>query len=165
MRLPQIALIVVLAAAALQLAYYYPQLPPVVASHFNASGAPNAWQSKALFVGLFCFIYALFATLYFALPHLLISMPATLVNIPNRTYWLAPQRREHTAQLVGDRMAWFGAVQIAFIAFMGQLAINANLSGAGGRLGSAVVWVGIGFAVFLIVWMIQFFRLFRQPSG
>src|ERR1700687_3898882 len=66
MRPPQVALVVILAIAAVQIAYYYPQLPDVVASHFGISGAANSWEPKSTFFGLFGFIYALFAVLFWA---------------------------------------------------------------------------------------------------
>ena len=57
-----------LAVAAFQLAYYYPQLPAVIAGHFNAAGEPNSWEPKGVFVAIICFVYVIFAALAWALP-------------------------------------------------------------------------------------------------
>jgi Domain of unknown function (DUF1648) len=164
-RIPQIALVVALAVASLALAYFYPQLPPVVASHFNAAGDANSWQSKQAFAGTFCFVYLLFATVNLVLPHLIMSLPAELINLPNKGYWLAPERRLHTAHVVGDQLAWLGAGQIIVVALVGQLAINANLPGGDGRLGPAAIWFVVAFVFFVVLWLIRFFRTFARASG
>ena len=41
------------------------------------------------------------AALFIGIPRLLKSTPASLINLPNKSYWLAPERREETM----DRLA------------------------------------------------------------
>ncbi|HXN08392.1 MAG TPA: DUF1648 domain-containing protein [Candidatus Acidoferrales bacterium] len=165
MRLPQVALVVVLAIAAVQIAYYYPQLPSVMASHFDISGAPNSWMPKSAFFGLFCFIYIFYAALFWALPHLLMVSPPSLINMPNKSYWLAPARREITAHLLGDHMAWFGIALTVFLIAGCQLVIVANLPGHSGNLGPWVWWLLGIYLTFTLVWLIRLVRSFRLPSG
>lgn len=165
MRVPQIAIVVMLAVAAVQIAYFYPQLPAVMASHFNVSGIANSWQPKGAFVGLMCLVYALLAGMYLLMPQLIMSVPASLINLPNKAYWLAPQRRLLTAHMVGDQVAWIGVVQIGFIIFMSQLAINANLPGSNGQLGPAVWWFTGAFVVIMLVWLLRFMRMFARASS
>jgi uncharacterized membrane protein len=164
MRLPQIALVVVFAIAAVQIAYYYPQLPAVVASHFDASGAPNSWTPKSSFFGLFCLIYILYAALFWVLPHLIIVMPPSLINMPNKDYWLAPGRREFTAHAIGDLMLWFGVALTAFLIAVCQLAILANLPGHSGNLGPAIWWLFAIFLAFAFAWLARFALWFRRPT-
>ena len=38
-----------LVLAALQIAYFYPQLPDTVASRFDGAGRPNGWAPKGAF--------------------------------------------------------------------------------------------------------------------
>lgn len=165
MRLPQVALVLVLAIAAVQIAYYYPQLPGVVASHFDVSGAPNSWMPKSAFFGLFCFIYIFYAALFWALPHLIMVTPPSLINLPNKEYWLAPGRREITAHAIGDLMVWFGVVLTAFLIAVSQLAILANLPGRSGNLGSGIWWLLGLFVLFAILWLARFVLWFRRPTG
>jgi len=136
-----------------------------VASHFNAAGVPNAWQPKSFFAMTLGLLYLLFTLLWLSIPQLLRAVPVSLVNLPNREYWLAPERREHTAHAIGDQLAWLGAIQIALIAFIAQFAINANLPGSSGRLHPAVPWVAGGFVILLGIWLIRFLRMFSRPSG
>lgn len=165
MRLSHVVLVVLLALAAVQIAYYYPQLPAVVAGHFGASGQPNAWQSKEAFFGFLGVIYVLFAALYWSVPHLILTMPASLINLPNKAYWLAPVRRAHTARVVGDQLSLLGAAQIGFMILVGQLAIQANLPGSSGALSPAIWGFLVAFVVFFALWTVRFVRMMRVSSN
>ncbi|HEV2037371.1 MAG TPA: DUF1648 domain-containing protein [Candidatus Eremiobacteraceae bacterium] len=161
MRPPQVAIVAMLALAAVQIAYFYPQLPSVMAGHFDAAGNPNSWQLKSAFFTIMGSVYLFFGVLYWVMPHLLQSMPPALINLPNKAYWLAPERREMTAHMVADQLAWFGAVQLGFVIFVCQVAINANLPGSTGVMSPAVWWVLGLFVAYAIVWLIRFTRMFR----
>jgi uncharacterized membrane protein len=162
MRPSQIAVLVALAVGVLQIAYYYPLLPAVVGGHFNAAGVANSWQPKQVFFGIFVFVYLLIALSYLLLPRFITVLPAALINLPNKDYWLAPERQAQTARLVADQMAWFGAAVIIMIVLVGQLAIQANLPGSSGRL-SSLVWLPlVAFALFTLLWGVRFLSLFRR---
>lgn len=157
-------MIIMLAIAAVQIAYFYPELPNVMAVHFGVSGAPDSWQPKSSFFGLFCLVYAIFAGLYWTMPQLIMSLPPGLINLPNKAYWLAPERRAITAHLVADQLAWFGAAQILFVIAVCQLAINANLPGSTGVLSRAIWWVVAIFLAFAALWTIRFYRTFCRAT-
>ena len=77
-------------------AYYYPLLPDRVASHFGASGQPDAWSSKESFVKIYFFVIAFIAVLFPGIGLILGKIPASLINLPNKDHWLSPERREET---------------------------------------------------------------------
>jgi uncharacterized membrane protein len=106
-------------AAALLLAIFYvtqtsPQLPPFVASHFDAAGVPNAFMAHnthvrfmlTMCVGLPLSLVAIMSAVY---------SYANNIKIPNRDYWLAPERSAATRSLLIARGLWFG-VLLAFFA-------------------------------------------------
>jgi len=49
-RLPRTLYFVLLLAGLLMMAYYYPQMPLRMASHFAADGQANGWQSCPWFM-------------------------------------------------------------------------------------------------------------------
>ena len=62
----------------------YPQLPTVVASHFDAHGAANGWQTKQAFFAVVAGVTVLAAFLVFAIPALIAFVPRQYVNLPNK---------------------------------------------------------------------------------
>ena len=91
-----------IALALLQAVFYYPQLPDTIATHFAGNGEPNGWSSKSTFfllmIGIMVFIGISLG------PSVLWLWQPGLVNLPNRDYWLAPERNEQTKQFFADRV-------------------------------------------------------------
>ena len=150
-----------LVAAVLQVLYYYPQLPATVASHFDAAGLPNGWSSKAAFFGLYAFMVALQLLIFRVLPPRLGRLPSRLISLPNRDFWMAPERREDTLAYFTRSMAWFGFASILVGVITIQLVIEANLAQA--PLNSAGMWVLLAaFLLFIIVWLARLLLRFGR---
>jgi hypothetical protein len=152
----------VLLTAAADLAWLYPQLPERMATKFGTGGQPVAWSTRGSFltVQIFSlgFVAALFLGLWWAMPRL----PASLINLPHRHYWLAPEREAATRQWLGDLVLGLGIALVAFLTCMGHLAMRANLAPEP-RLGSAFWWVTalyLAGTLGLVVWL---YRRFRVP--
>src|SRR5579863_7861641 len=79
-------------------AHYYPLLPERMASHFASDGTPNGWQPKEVFLLLMGMVAGVTAVIGFLAPGLIASRPASQINLPNKEYWLAPERRASTMQ-------------------------------------------------------------------
>ncbi len=142
---------------------YYPQLPPVVASHFNAAGTPNGWQSKEMFFGIYWGVSTLMTIAFYVLPVLLRRLPVSLINLPNREYWLAPERRQKSMASLAVYMHWFGNAIIGLLAGTFQLAIQANLRRQ--NLPSDAMWALLaGFLIFTGAWMVRLYRRFAKPG-
>lgn len=142
-----------------QLIYYYPQLPERIASHFGASGEPDGWMSKNAFyafeIGLFAFISGLFFCISYFIPR----MPRALVNLPNKDYWLAPERRDETVRIFREKMETFQIPLLALFISINQLAIRANLNRE--NLSNAS-WLVLGaFLLYTIVWCFGLNKKFK----
>ena len=133
-----------------QLLYYYPQLPERIASHFNFRGEPDGWMSKDAFyvfeLGLLAFLLGLFFCISYFLP----KMPRRLINLPNKDYWLAPERRAETLRIVRNKMETFQIPLLALLVSINQLTIRANLSGE--NLSPASWFVVGAFVIYTFVW-------------
>ena len=157
-------LLLLLGLVAIQCLYYFPLLPRVMASHFDASGHPNGWSTKEVFFGLYVCILALMIFGFFIVPRLLQAVPPSLINLPNREYWLAPERKDQAMAMIADDMGWFGIAILMLLIATIQLAIQANL--AGGGLLSDVMWLLLGgFVVFAILWTVRLYRRFALPPS
>lgn len=163
MKTQRTVLIVLLAAALFQIAYYYPQLPATVASHFGAGGQANGWASKEFFFGLYLGILALMVLSFAGIPVVFRRIPPGLINLPNKDYWLAPERVGSTVQALGREMLVFGNATIAFMVAVFELAIQANLSESG-RLPQSLMWILLAvYMLFTAIWLVQFYRRFARP--
>lgn len=126
-RLPTSVFFVLALVGALQYAYYAPRLPEVLASHFAGNGAVNGWQSKAAFFSMELAIVVLAAVVGFGVPRMIAAMPISLINLPNKEFWMSAERRDGTMSYIGMWSAWFGCALLAFLLFVMELAFRANL--------------------------------------
>jgi uncharacterized membrane protein len=158
--LPRLLFAVLVVAAAVHWAYYYPIVPEQVASHFGGGGGPNAWSSKGVFFALYAGGVALSAVFALGIPAL---AGASLIAVRHEDYWLAPERRAETLAFFEAQFAWFGCTMVLFIIAVMELAIRANLT-VPARLDETLMWPLLGlYLVFVAVWIARFVRRFARP--
>lgn len=150
------------AIAVLQTVYYYPQMPTVVASHWDGLGAPNAWSSRNGFFGLYLGIVLMLVGIFVYVPKWSFRHKQMGMKLPNPEYWLAPERIEQTREFFQRQMTLMGVVHLALAIFVMQLAILANFK-QGSTLHHSIFWVLGLYFIFLAGWLIHFFLHFRKP--
>ena len=136
--------------------------PQQMAAHFNAQGDPDRFVTKPEF---FWFqIQTLFIVVLVSLPLqvLLLVVPPNLINMPNREYWLAPERKEETLGRLSDfGSLMFGVILLAILAAF-EISVYANLQTPvhfnAGLMG-AVMAVSMGVIVLMLIRLILSFRL------
>jgi uncharacterized membrane protein len=161
-RFPRLLLSLLLVIATIQTIHYYPRLPVIVASHFGGRGEPNGWSSKQFFFELYWAILALFALLPVGASKLLANMPISLINLPNKEYWLAPERRDETVTDFQCRMSFFSAATMALMIAAIDLALRANLAGDRRFSAATFLMVLAAYATFVIYWLVQLFHRFEK---
>ena len=152
-------LIFLLAVAVIQSAYYYPQLPDTVASHFDARGIPNGWMSKQFFFAVYLGIMAFMIVIFYLIP----KFPNQLRNIPNRDYWMAPERKEETLKHIENVTPRMGIATMLFFLYVFQLVIEANLA-PDPVLSGNVGWALILYLIFSAIWLFKFIRRFWKKN-
>ncbi len=148
--------------AAVQVAYYYPRLPATVASHFDGLGAPNDWSGKGGFFALYIAIVFMLIGVFDLMPRWSGARPRFGMKIPNRDYWLAPERIDATRAFFRRQMMLMGVAHMALAVYAIQLAIVANFA-AEPRLHPSIGWALGAYFVFLAGWLIHLHRHFRKP--
>jgi uncharacterized membrane protein len=108
-------------AVTVHMIWWYGKLPDVVPSHFDAEGNPDGEITKSAYYLLIGLVHAITA---FGFPLLILGMkrmPVSLINIPNKDYWLAPERRDQTLQVSNAMLLLVGIFTMVLIACLFQL--------------------------------------------
>jgi uncharacterized membrane protein len=125
-------IILLLALAAIQFAYYYPKLPDTLAVHFGTSLEADGWQGKQGFVFAYACVEVGMVAMLLVIGFVMTRVPIGMVNIPNRDYWLAPERRKQTLECVMTQVGWIMVATLAYLIAIAQVILDANMR-AGGR--------------------------------
>jgi len=144
--------------------YNYPRLPDPIASHFGRDGTPDGWMGKASFLNFAATLLGLFTLLFLGMRFWVAKIPASLINLPHKDYWLAPERREATLEFIGRHMLWFGSATLALFADMFHQTFRVNL-GQASRLEHPVAALVVYFAVVIGLVIVLLVRFGRKPAS
>jgi len=141
-----------------------PGLPALVATHFNTAGYPNAFASRS---GYTRFMLALGVLLPAAVVALLtiVYSRADDFKLPNRDYWLAPERIGATRALLIVHGVWFGSLLVSMVCFVHWLVLGAHRK-VPPQLSNPLAQAGL-LVFFLIAagWIVVLLLAFRRPRG
>jgi len=140
------------------------ELPLTVASHFDAAGQPNAFMSRGgyirfvlcLAVGVPVAIVAVLTTLY---------SRATDLKLPNREYWLAPQRLDRTRAFLVAHGVWFGSLLVTLVCCVHWLELGANRLQPPHLSNQMFAAVLVAFLIATAAWICALMFAFRRPAG
>lgn len=118
MPLKKLALVVFLSLSAMCIAHavhYYPLLPDTVAMHFGLDGRPDAWSAKESFFTVYMATVAASAVAFLAVAFGLSRIPVSMISLPNKGYWLSPERRQATFDFLFQYFLWFGSATMLLL--------------------------------------------------
>lgn len=140
------------------------QLPLHVATHFGASGAPNAWSSRAGYVTLLVVVGLL-------LPVGIVQMVAwigarrpELLNVPYRTYWLEPAHRAEGLWRIQRHMWWLACLMAGLALGIHFLLLQAHEATPPQLHTGPFFGVLAAFLAGLAIWIAAFYKLLRPPA-
>jgi serine/threonine protein kinase len=139
-------------------------LPPRLATHFSAEGQPNGWMSKIFYLGFVCALPLFFAGMFGVLGLLMRILPNSLINLPNRDYWLAPERRAATVSLVARHLVWLACLLVVFVGALHYLTVRANQQAIPHLSGSGMVILLIGFLIAVMIWVVMLIMRFAEKK-
>jgi uncharacterized membrane protein len=153
-----------IAAVALFVAFTTTSLPPVVASHFGPNGLADGHMPRSLYLALMLVLVIGAPLIVAYLPYSLARRRSQRLNIPHRSYWLAPEREQATRSFLWQHGLWFAALLALFLGYMHWLVVLANRS-TPPHIDTGAVTAGIAmFCGGLGVWLVKLWRRFRLPS-
>ena len=164
LKLPRIIFGVIATAALAECALAYAQLPGRMASHFRASGAANGWMPKPAFFAVYAAMICVSALVGFFAPRSIEGKSSDRINLPNKEYWLAPERRDATFAFFRKSFAWYGCGLLLMLVLAMGLAIQANFSAPPRMPAGPILSVIVGFVLFNVAWVIGLLRHFSGLS-
>ena len=137
-----------LAGALIFICYTSRSMPTTVASHFNAAGVPNGFMPRTSYLLVTLVVVLLPPILLVIFPRIALRNPRARINVPHRDYWLAPERREHTVQIISQHTTRFAGLLVGFVCYAHWLVVYANSSSpptlsSGWMLAGLVAFLGL----------------------
>jgi uncharacterized membrane protein len=141
------------------------QLPPSVASHFDASGTPNGWSSRLGYTVLLLVIGVLLPLSVAALVRGLTRQGPALLNIPARDYWTRPENGKEAVRRVRAYVWWLGGIMAGSALVIHLLVLDAH-EHQPPRLSTSGILLVLGAALSAIVaWAAGWYRLLQRPHS
>ncbi|HTK98640.1 MAG TPA: hypothetical protein VL379_11480 [Pseudomonadales bacterium] len=141
-------------------------LPPLVASHFGSGGQADGFMARGDYL-TFMLIGAVAIPVLIVIPQRLVeTIPPRLINVPNREYWLAPERIDSTLGYLRGHAVWFAAMLTALLCFVHWEVVQANMRSPA-RLAAQPFVIGlVTYVVAVLLWIAAMIRRFRRrPEG
>jgi hypothetical protein len=137
-------------------------LPEVAASHFVGNGAANGFMPRASYVRFMLLFVVVLPLVLVFVPSVSLNNPKAGIRLPNKEYWLAPERQAETIEFLRQHMARFGSILVVFLCYIHWLVVRANTATPPSM---PVPWAigGIGvFVVCALMWSIALLRRFSN---
>lgn len=110
----------------LDICFQYDKLPPQIASHFDVQGRADGWSTKLLFVSTVVAVMVLLTALLSSIQLIAYYAPFSTLNMPNKEYWMDPEREGQARRMVAQWGLWFTAATLWFMALIFHETLAAN---------------------------------------
>jgi hypothetical protein len=102
-------------------------LPSTVAAHFAVDGAADGFMPRGQYVAFMMGLVIAVPTHVFWTARLASRLPLRFINLPNKQYWLAPERRAATLASLGAFGVWVACGLLGVLCVAHWLVVRANL--------------------------------------
>ena len=159
-RLPRSLFFAMICVAIAQCIRDFPLLPDRIASHFNAAGMPNGWMTKTQFLWTYALVLLPALAVEFWVSRQIATKPDAKLNLPNKEYWLAPERRAETFAYFDLFFAWYGCAFLFVVVSAMGLAMSANFDSPPRLPAGPILSIIVGFVVFNALAIVTMLRRF-----
>lgn len=140
------------------------RLPTVVASHFDAAGAPNGWSRRPAYALLLVAIGILLPVGITVFIRMLSRHGPTGLNIPARDYWTQPEHGSEAVRRVRAYVWWLGCIMASTAILIHLLVLDAHRHEPP-RLSNSGILLVLGAALLGVIgWTAGWYRLLQRPK-
>jgi uncharacterized membrane protein len=162
--LPRLLFVLLLVVAPMVIFATSASLPTRVATHFGRGGYANGWMTHN---GYLMFILA-FTVLLPAVVVILVGVLPKVIGaragIPNRNYWLAPERRTATLSALASIACSLGCLLVLFLLAIHLVTVEANAATPARLSESTLIRVMMGFGLGILLWLLALWMRFRRAA-
>ncbi len=161
---PYIISLIAFAGFIIRAIYWLPLMPDKIAIHYGFNGTADNWGNKMEFIILMGGLMLFLGMLFFGLSALMTRLPDTMINLPNKEYWLAPERRETSLNTVAQLMKDIGSRTLLFFAVIFEITCRSNAS-LSLQIDTQLFFIVFGMYLFaVIVSIVYFVKQFSKPE-
>ncbi|MEO8353307.1 MAG: DUF1648 domain-containing protein [Chthoniobacteraceae bacterium] len=161
---PLVVLVALLVAFAAYVTMTMNEAPVRLATHFDADGEPNDWMTRggyrAFILGFGFGVPALMVALFW----IIAKLGGRGLNVPNKDYWLAPERRESALAFIRRHGVWIACIQVGFFAALHHLTLAANALEPPRLPAPELIAIVACFLGGTGLWVIVLLRRFGRPA-
>ena len=161
MLLPIIFIGILVTVTVCQVTHFYPLLPDMVVSHWGPGGQPDGWLGKESFFWAMAISELIVTGCFVAIALILPNMSKRWITIPNKNYWLAPERQSNTIRYVQIHTLWSAVIIEAAMVLLWQSTINANVKPEL-QWPANFWWTLIIAIIIFVLWMARFNHHFKS---
>ncbi len=163
-RIAYFVLLISILVGVLQVISQYAALPERVATHFGPGGEPDAFSTKESFTLMMLLLVLGMPGFLVLMAKLMRYLPVSMINIPNREYFLHPDRASQTLSEMETSMVWLAVITEFFMIGLVQLTIAANLKGEGLSMTAFAVLMALFLVAMIAFCVILVRRYSRSPA-
>jgi uncharacterized membrane protein len=156
-----VATLLLIACAAAFVGFTSRSLPARVAAHFDTAGHATGYLPREPYVALILLITVVAPLLVVIIPNRAFSHPDARINLPNRDYWLAPERREATVRFLARQTSLFAWLVVVFLCYTQWLVVQANALTPPALDSRAFLTGLVVFLACTLFWIVRLVRRFR----
>lgn len=137
-------------------------LPSTVGSHFTVGGSADGFMSRDAYRGLMVGVVVGVPLLMALVSDIVRVLPSRFVNLPNRDYWLGPERKTETIAYLSHQGRVFGLLIAGLLCYIHWLVVLANRQHPPHFPESPFAGGFVTFIVAVAVWLVMFIVHFRR---
>ncbi len=140
------------------------ELPEKVASHFDKANQPNGWMPRSTHI-TFMLAFGLGVPLLILGSNYLIKFASPKnLNVPNPTYWRAPENFSRATSFMFTHSFWLAAGMWIWLTGLNYSLVAANKASPP-HLNSTWLWIlMVFFVLMLAAWIVQMIRFFKLAT-
>jgi len=139
-------------------------LPQHVASHFNFYGEADGWMERQAMLILMGLVGTGVPLLIVGGIFVIRFFPTAIINLPNRDYWLSPERRASTYGWLLRSAQWMACLIVVLVSSLHVLVVMANRQ-PNPHLSSPAAYALLGLFILAEgIWLVVLVRHFLRPK-